>query len=137
MRLHTDTHSLSVHVWKVARYTCSSPLYFGEYDNYIDMGPLCKNPCDIGLTKIRMYYQDKQLESSISAVVSLGDGRLSQPFDSICPLKINSVADVEAIQSWFHNVVALYHCAAVSVINYVCVYVEHMILVSLLVELSG
>ena len=121
-----------MHVWKVARYTCSSPLYFGEYDNYIDTGVLCKNLCNVGLEKINSFYMDFQQSSTdpISVVVSLGDGRLPpQQLGTASQLSTyylrnttkvtNPMAMAKELLGLFQNTVALYTSAAVS--NYMCI----------------
>ena len=114
-----------MHVWKVARYTCSSPLYFGEYDNYIDTSVVCKNLCGIGLEKINSYYKSIQPDTytpdPISMVVSLGDGILPAQQLGIAdsaasyylssPSRLNNPKELLRV---FQNVVALYSSAAVS-----------------------
>ena len=114
-----------MHVWKVARYTCSSPLYFGEYDNYIDTSVLCKNLCGLGLEKISEYYRafEANVVDPISTVVSLGDGILpAQPLavaDSAAAYYLStsgqSRLNAKEIQKVFQSVVALYSSAAVSI----------------------
>ena len=121
---------LIVHVWKVARYTCSSPLYFGEYDNFVDTSVVCKNLCGVGMEKINSYYNSLQQPTPdpISMVVSLGDG--------ILPAQQLGIADSTAtyylslsgqarlnnpkeLLRAFQNIVALYSSAAVSDLVYV------------------
>ena len=63
-----------VHVWKVARYTCSSPLYFGESDEYIDGGAISKNPSIFAFSIIREQYKLQSVD--LSGIVSVGDGRM-------------------------------------------------------------
>ena len=116
-------------MWKVARYTCSSPLYFGEYDNYVDTSVVCKNLCGIGLEKINLYYSGLQQTTPdpISVVVSLGDGILSPQqlgtADSTAAyyLSLSGQARLnnpKELLRVFQNVVALYSSAAVS-LNFV------------------
>ena len=112
-----------MHVWKVARYTCSSPLYFGEYDNYIDTSVLCKNLCGVALEKINSFhaqYQDYIIDP-VSIVVSLGDGRLPpQPLGVTSPLSTYylgsnpNLRNAKDLLSAFQNLVTLYTNAAVS-----------------------
>ncbi len=59
-----------MHVWKVARYTCSSPLYIGECDEYVDGGVISKNPSIFAFSVIR------ERCAGLSGVVSIGDGRM-------------------------------------------------------------
>ncbi len=59
-----------MHVWKVARYTCSSPLYIGECDEYVDGGVISKNPSIFAFPVI------KERCVGLSGVVSIGDGRM-------------------------------------------------------------
>ena len=110
-------------MWKVARYTCSSPLYFGEYDNYIDTGVLCKNMCGLAIDKIKSFYEGIQKDNPdpISMVVSLGDGRLpAQPLGPARPLSTYylgsnpRLGNGKDLLSVFQNIVALYTSAAVS-----------------------
>ena len=61
-------------VWKVARYTSASPLFFGEFENYVDGGVLANNPCDCGLTAIQNFYRLQGDQLRISIVVSIGTG---------------------------------------------------------------
>ena len=61
-------------MWKVARYTSASPIFFGEYENYVDGGVLANNPCDCGLTAIQNFYRLQGERLVISIVVSVGTG---------------------------------------------------------------
>jgi hypothetical protein len=61
-------------VWKVARYTCSSPLYIGECDSYIDGGAVYKNPSIFSFAAIREAYRLQSVP--LSGVLSIGDGRM-------------------------------------------------------------
>lgn len=112
-----------MHVWKVARYTCSSPLYFGEYDNYIDTSVLCKNLCGVALEKINSFYVGFQNDSldPVSMVVSLGDGILpAQQLGVAGPLSTYYLSsnpklrNAKELLSVFQNLVTLYTSAAVS-----------------------
>lgn len=113
----------TVHVWKVARYTCSSPLYFGEHDNYIDTGVVCKNLCGVGLEKINSYYEKfgQNIIDPISMVVSLGDGHLpAQQLGStgrLSTLFLRSNPNTKGLLPVFQNLVALYTSAAVSTLQ--------------------
>ena len=118
-----------MHVWKVARYTCSSPLYFGEYDNYIDTSVLCKNLCGVALEKINSFYAGFQNDSldPISVVVSLGDGILpAQQLGVAGPLSTYylgsnpKLRNAKELLSVFQNLVTLYTSAAVSNVKDFC-----------------
>ena len=61
-------------MWKVARYTSASPIFFGEFENYVDGGVLANNPCDCGLTTIQNFYRLQGERLLISIVVSVGTG---------------------------------------------------------------
>ena len=109
----------------MARYTCSSPLYFGEYDNHVDTSVVCKNLCELGLEKISSYYNSFQQNAldPISLVVSLGDGVLAAQqlgtADSTASYYLGlsgqtRVSNPKDLLQTFQNVVALYSSAAVS-----------------------
>ena len=115
-----------MHVWKVARYTCSSPLYFGEYDNYIDTSVLCKNLCGVAFEKINSFYAAYQNDflDPVSVVVSLGDGILSpQQLGVTSPLSTYylgsnpKLRNAKELLSVFQNLVTLYTSAAVSCVK--------------------
>ena len=61
-------------VWKVARYTSAAPIFFKEFENYVDGGVLANNPCDYGLTAIQNYYRQQGIDLPIALVVSVGTG---------------------------------------------------------------
>eukprot|EP00731_Ephydatia_muelleri_P031662 Em0023g169a len=61
-------------VWKVARYTSAAPLYFTEFDNYVDGGVLANNPCEYALTAIQNFYREQKMRPQISLLVSVGSG---------------------------------------------------------------
>ena len=61
-------------VWKVARYTSASPIFFGEFENYVDGGILANNPCDCGLTAIQNFYRMQGQKLRVALVVSVGTG---------------------------------------------------------------
>lgn len=61
-------------VWKVARYTSAAPMFFKEFENYVDGGVLANNPCDYGLTAIQNYYRQRGIDLPIALVVSVGTG---------------------------------------------------------------
>ena len=61
-------------VWKVGRYTCASPIFFGEFENYVDGGVLANNPCDYGMTAIQNFYRLQGEKLLIAVVVSIGTG---------------------------------------------------------------
>jgi predicted acylesterase/phospholipase RssA len=62
-------------VWKVGRYTSASPIFFGEFENYVDGGVLANNPCDCGLTAIQNFYRLQGERLLISMVISIGTGQ--------------------------------------------------------------
>ena len=61
-------------VWKVARYTSAAPIFFTEFEGYVDGGVLANNPCDCGLTAIQNFHRERQVNLPISMVVSVGTG---------------------------------------------------------------
>ena len=58
----------------MARYTSAGPLYFTEFENYVDGGVLANNPCEYGLTAIQNFYRQKGEKLEIALVVSVGSG---------------------------------------------------------------
>ena len=77
MFTYTPTHTYITAiepVWKVARYTSAAPVFFKEFENYVDGGVLANNPCDYGLTAIQNYYRQQGIDLPISLVVSVGTG---------------------------------------------------------------
>ena len=61
-------------IWKVARYTSAAPMFFTEFEDYVDGGVLANNPCESGLTAIQNYHRQKRLKLDIALVVSVGTG---------------------------------------------------------------
>ena len=61
-------------VWKVARYTSATPLFFSECDNYVDGGVICNNPTEDGLTAIQSFFRRQGKKLPIALVVSIGTG---------------------------------------------------------------
>ena len=61
-------------MWKVARYTSAAPMFFKEFENYVDGGVLANNPCDYGLTAIQNFHSKMQMNLPIAVVVSIGTG---------------------------------------------------------------
>ena len=61
-------------VWKVARYTSATPMFFSECDNYIDGGVICNNPTEYGLTAIQNFVRQQGKRLPIGLVVSIGTG---------------------------------------------------------------
>lgn len=61
-------------IWKVARYTSAAPMFFNEYDNYVDGGVVCNNPSDCGLTVIQNFCRLQGYRLSIAVAVSIGTG---------------------------------------------------------------
>ncbi len=62
------------HIWKVARYTSAAPMFFSEFENYVDGGVLANNPSDAALARIQRYYRESDQRLPIACVVSLGSG---------------------------------------------------------------
>ena len=58
----------------MARYTSAAPLFFSEFEDYVDGGVLANNPCDSGLTAIQNFYRQKGTKLDIALVVSVGSG---------------------------------------------------------------
>ena len=71
-------------VWKVARYTSASPIFFGEFENYVDGGVLANNPCDCGMTAIQNFYRLQGEKLRIALVVSVGKCRLIFTYNRVC-----------------------------------------------------
>lgn len=44
-------------VWKVARYTSAAPMFFTEFEDYVDGGVLANNPCSYGLSAIQNFHR--------------------------------------------------------------------------------
>lgn len=61
-------------VWKVGRYTSAAPMFFTEFESYVDGGVICNNPTDYGLTAIQNYCRLTDNNIPIAAVVSVGTG---------------------------------------------------------------
>ena len=61
-------------VWKVARYTSAGPLFFKEFENYVDGGVLANNPSNQGLARIQSFHHNLHKKLPIALVVSVGTG---------------------------------------------------------------
>ena len=61
-------------IWKVARYTSAAPMFFSEFENYVDGGVLANNPSEVGLTEIQDFHLQRGEKLPISLVVSVGTG---------------------------------------------------------------
>ena len=70
----TLSFSTTEPVWKVARYTSAGPMFFKEFENYVDGGVLANNPCNQGLSKIQKFHHDLHKKLPIALVVSVGTG---------------------------------------------------------------
>ena len=70
---HLSYHS-SVHVWKVARYTCGSPLSIAECDGYTDAGAVCSNLSSFAMTRIQDFCKQNGLSPQGGCFVSVGAG---------------------------------------------------------------
>ena len=66
------------YVWKVARYTSAAPIYFTEFEDYVDGGVLAQNPSVLGLTAIQKHFNESGQQLPISLVVSIGTGKVSE-----------------------------------------------------------
>ncbi len=86
---------VSVPVWKVARYTSAAPMFFNEYDNYVDGGVICNNPTDYGLTAIQNYCRLTDNNIPIAVVVSIGTG--------VYPVKRMDSMDLDALLFGKHS----------------------------------
>ena len=58
----------------MARCTSAGPLFFKEFENYVDGGVLANNPCNQGLAKIQKFHHDLHKKLPIALVVSVGTG---------------------------------------------------------------
>ena len=54
--LHSN---FSEFVWKVARYTSAAPVFFAEFENYVDGGVKANNPTTYGLAEIQEFLSKK------------------------------------------------------------------------------
>ena len=61
-------------VWKVARYTSAAPMFFSEFEDYVDGGILANNPSESGLTAIQNFYRLERKRLQVALVVSVGTG---------------------------------------------------------------
>ena len=61
-------------IWKVARATSAAPMFFREFENYVDGGVLANNPCQVGLARIENYHLQRGQKLPIALVVSVGSG---------------------------------------------------------------
>ncbi len=66
----------TVPIWKVARYTCTSPLSVTEADGYVDASPISINLCELALTRIEEFSEQRGGASpaGVGCVVSVGQG---------------------------------------------------------------
>lgn len=112
-------------MYKVAQYTCSSLMFFGECDGYIDMALLSKNPCEVGLSRIRKYFQDNPKEAeggSVTSVVSLGDGipksqqlgGMGNPLMHYLTSSGDPMASSNTFQELVRSIITLYSAVGVS-----------------------
>lgn len=61
-------------VWKVARYTTAAPMFFTEFEDYVDGGVLANNPCSYGFSAIQNFHRlvaDAQMYYACTSIVSL------------------------------------------------------------------
>lgn len=61
-------------VWKVARYTTAAPMFFTEFEDYVDGGVLANNPCSYGFSAIKNFHRQLREKLDIALVVSVGSG---------------------------------------------------------------
>ena len=55
--------------------TSAAPMYFTDYQGYIDGGIKANNPCELGMSKIREYYESKNMTlPHFPIMVSVGTG---------------------------------------------------------------
>ena len=55
--------------------TSAAPMYFVDYQGYIDGGLKANNPCDFGMGIIRQYYETRNLTlPHFPVIVSVGTG---------------------------------------------------------------
>lgn len=104
-------------VWRVARYTSSSPMHFGEQDYYVDGGVFAQNPTDIGLIVIQEFYRN---QLSIAVVVSLGSGRFPAPAkaETLGHMKFSFLHPIQFIRSMVAFAGAAVSCTVMHVSNY-------------------
>lgn len=68
-------YTLIVLVWEVARMASAAPMYFTDYNGYIDGGIQANNPCEQGLNEISEYYERNHMTlPHFPIMVSIGTG---------------------------------------------------------------
>ena len=112
------THA--VPVWKVARYTCATPLNIMECDNYTSTDLAQPNLSSLGLRRIRKLYTDTQQSVAISSLVCVEAGQ----FDAVEMGCVDvPVAALQDSPQWLSSpgaiqrvaqLLVLQHCSAVS-----------------------
>ena len=50
-------HNIPELIWKVARYTSAAPMFFKEFEDYVDGGVLANNPCSYGFSAIQNFHR--------------------------------------------------------------------------------
>lgn len=65
--------------------TSAAPMYFTEFEGYIDGGIKANNPCELAMVKIREYYNSVNMTlPHFPVVVSIGTGVFpSQKLDNM------------------------------------------------------
>ncbi len=55
--------------------TSAAPIYFSDFQKHVDGGLKANNPCDLGMNKIREYYDNMNMAlPHFSIMVSIGTG---------------------------------------------------------------
>ncbi len=60
-------------IWKVARSTSAAPIFFTEFEGFVDGGVKANNPCEHALTRIQEYLDDQRRK--VGCMVSVGCGQ--------------------------------------------------------------
>ena len=61
-------------MWKAARATSAAPVYFTEFEDYVDGSVLVNNPTLSALVKLEEEFENHGEKLPISIIVSLGTG---------------------------------------------------------------
>ncbi len=110
--------TLTVPIWKVARYTCTSPLSVTEADGYVDASAICSNLCGLALTRIEEFMEQQGSPAGVGCVVSVGQGSFaSEPLGYVEARELLSAGargvDADGV-GMLRNLVSLYSSGAVS-----------------------
>ena len=82
--------------------TSAAPVYFTDYQGYIDGGIKANNPCELAMHEIRSYYETIGMPlPHFPIMVSVGTGIFpSQKFDDLS-VSINGITGLGAVKDLF------------------------------------